>query len=91
MNRALITATILSIITMPAFAQDSAQNHLSAAKARSLGYASSPPSTQNQDNSSRSEAIQRCNSEVAKWNNRDWLTTQETVYRDCMLRHGQSE
>jgi len=91
MNRALITATILSIITMPTFAQDSAQNHRSAAKTRSLGYASSPPSTRNQNNSSRSEAIQTCNSEAAKWSNRDWQTTQATVYRDCMIKHGQPE
>ena len=90
MNRALITATILSIITMPAFAQYSPQNHHSAAKDRSLGYASSPASTRKQDNSSRSEAIQTCNSEAAKWSNRDWQTTQAVVYRDCMLRHGQS-
>jgi Tfp pilus assembly protein PilE len=88
MKRALITAAILSIITMPAFAQYSPQNQQSAAKNRSLGYASAPKSTHE---NTRSEALQTCNAEAAKWSNRDYQTTQATMYRDCMMKHGQSE
>ena len=39
---------------------------------------------------SRDEALQKCNAEAAKWSYRDFQTTNLTVYRDCMARHGQS-
>jgi hypothetical protein len=84
MKRALVTATILCIVTMPAFA--SPNKHHSAAKSRPLGYAYAP---RDNDNAARSEAIQACNAEAGKWVYRDWQTTNITVYRDCMFRHGQ--
>jgi hypothetical protein len=84
MKRALITTAILSIITMPALA--SPNKHHSAAKSQYLGYAYAP---RDNDNAARSEAIRTCNAEAEKWNNRDWETTQLTVYRDCMFQHGQ--
>ena len=65
MRRALITATIFSIIVMPAFAQSAA------------------------DNWSRSEALEKCNAEANKWSSRDYQTTNLTVYRNCMIEHGQ--
>lgn len=92
MKRALITATILSIIVMPAFASPNKRHSAASksyasepmeARSKSLGYASEPMD--------RSQALQKCNSEAAKWSNRDWQTTQATVYRDCMIKHGQPE
>ena len=90
MKRALITAAILSIMAMPAFA--SPNNHHSAARSKSLGYASEPLNRSlgyASEPMNRSEAIRTCNAEAEKWNNRDWETTQLTVYRDCMFKHGQ--
>lgn len=40
---------------------------------------------------SRDEAMQKCNAEAAKWSQRDFQSTNLTVYRGCMARHGQSE
>jgi len=39
---------------------------------------------------SRDEAIQKCNAEAAKFSSRDFQSTNLTVYRGCMARHGQS-
>jgi len=39
---------------------------------------------------SRDVAIQKCNAEAAKFSSRDFQSTNLTVYRGCMARHGQS-
>jgi len=75
----LLVVAIVVVPGAPVFAKD----QYSAAKSKQLGYASAPMD--------RSEALRTCNAEAAKWSNRDWQTTQATVYRDCMRKHGQSE
>jgi hypothetical protein len=67
-----------------------AKNHHSATKSQDLGYAYSPLSAGDRNNTARSEAIRTCNAEAARWRYSDWQTAQETVYRDCMTQHGQS-
>jgi hypothetical protein len=86
MKRALTTLTIVSIVMMPGLAH-SAKKQKTPATSGPLGYAYEPARDNN--NAARSEAIQVCNKEADKWNNRDWQTTQLTVYRDCMVKHGQ--
>ena len=71
----------VAIVAVPGVAA-SAKDQQSAAKSKRLGYAYAPMD--------RSEAIQTCNAEAAKWSYRDFQSTQLTVYRDCMFRHGQS-
>ena len=70
---------VAAIVVVPSVAM--AKDQQSAAKSKTLGYAYAPMS--------RSEAIQACNAEAAKWSYRDFQSTQLTVYRDCMFRHGQ--
>jgi len=74
---ALLIAAAMVVVPGIAVAKDPQ----SAAKFKPLGYAYAPMN--------RSEAIQACNAEAAKWSYRDFQSTQLTVYRDCMLRHGQ--
>jgi len=75
---ALLVAAAIVVVPSVAVAKD----HQSATKSKSLGYAYAPMN--------RSEAIQACNAEASKWSYRDFQSTQLTVYRDCMFRHGQS-
>jgi len=42
-----------------------------------------------QASTARSEAIQTCNAEAAKWRYSDWQSAQITNYRACMTQHGQ--
>jgi hypothetical protein len=86
----LLVVAIVVVPGAPVFAkeQHSATKSKSLAstpmeKSKSLGYASEPMD--------RSEALQKCNAEAAKWSNRDWQTTQATVYGDCMRKYGQPQ
>jgi len=85
MKRSLLSVVIaLSLVpAIPAVAK----KHRSAAKSQSLGYAYEPAPSR--DNNSRTEAIEKCNVEAAKWRYSDWQTAQITNYRDCMTQHGQ--
>lgn len=71
---------VVAIVVVPGAAASAKDQH-SVAKSKRLGYAYAPMD--------RSEAIQACNAEAAKWSYRDFQSTQLTVYRDCMFRHGQ--
>jgi len=75
----LIAAAIVVTPGAPALAQ---QTQTVKSNAGLKANASAPMS--------RDEAIQKCNAEAAKWSYRDFQTTNLTVYRDCMVRHGQS-
>ena len=72
----LIVAAIVVTPGAPALAKKDKSNAASKANAS--------------ETMSRDEAIQKCNAEAAKWSNRDFQTTQATVYGDCMRRYGQS-
>jgi len=78
---ALLLAAAIAIVPGVAVAKD----QQSAAKSKSQGYGGYAYAPMD-----RSEAIQTCNAEAAKWSYRDFQSTQLTVYRDCMFRHGQS-
>lgn len=84
MKRSVLSVVVaLSLVpAVPAVAK----KH-SAAKPQSLGYAYEPAPSQ--DNNPRTEAIQKCNTEAAKWRYSDWQTGQITNYRVCMTEHGQ--
>ena len=92
MKRALITASILSLVMMPAFA--ATNKHHSAARSKNPGYASEPPNGSlgyASEPMDRSEAMRKCNDEANKWSYRDYQTASLTVYRNCMVQHGQTE
>ena len=76
---ALLVAAAIAIGPDVAVAKD--QHSAAKSKSQGYGYAYAPMD--------RSEAIQTCNAEAAKWSYRDFQSTQLTVYRDCMFRHGQ--
>jgi hypothetical protein len=75
---ALLVAAAIAIVPGVAVAKD--QHSAAKSKSQGYGYAYAPMD--------RSEAIQTCNAEAAKWSYRDFQSTQLTVYRDCMFRHG---
>jgi hypothetical protein len=75
----LIVAAIVVTPGAQAFAQ---QAQTEKSNAASRANASVPMS--------RDEAIQKCNAEAAKFSSRDFQSTNLTVYRRCMARHGQS-
>jgi hypothetical protein len=79
----LIMAALVFVGGTPVFAK----SHHSAAKSHNLGYAYEP--NRDQASPARSEAIQKCNAEAAKWRYSDWQSAQITNYRDCMTEHGQ--
>ena len=75
---ALLVAAAIAIVPGVAVAKD---QH-SAAKSKSQGYGYIRAHGQVGSHSD-------CNAEAAKWSYRDFQSTQLTVYRDCMFRHGQ--
>ncbi|MFZ0176260.1 MAG: hypothetical protein WCF47_24360 [Pseudolabrys sp.] len=79
----LLMAALVVVGGTPVFAK----SHHSNAKTHHLGYAYEPG--RDQASTSRSEAIQQCNGEAAKWRYSDWQSAQITNYRDCMTEHGQ--
>jgi hypothetical protein len=84
----LLVAAMVVVPGAPVFAKEQhsaakSKSLGSASDSKSLGYASEPMD--------RSEALQKCNAEAAKWRNRDWQTTQATVYGDCMRKYGQPQ
>jgi hypothetical protein len=76
---ALLVAAAIAIVPGVAVAKD--QHSAAKSKSQGYGYAYAPMD--------RSEAIQTCNAEAAKWSYRDFQSTQLTGYSDCMFRHGQ--
>ena len=78
---ALLVAAAIAIVPGVAVAKDQHSAAKSKSQGYGYGYAYAPMD--------RSEAIQTCNAEAAKWSYRDFQSTQLTVYRDCMFRHGQ--
>ncbi|MGB8754478.1 MAG: hypothetical protein WCD26_02530 [Pseudolabrys sp.] len=79
----LLMAALVVVGGTPVFAK----SHHSSAKTHHLGYAYEPG--RDHASTSRSEAIQKCNAEAAKWRYSDWQSAQITNYRDCMTGHGQ--
>ena len=74
----LVAAAIVFVPGTAALAKDPP----AVAKSKSQGYGGYAYAPMD-----RSEAIQTCNAEAAKWSYRDFQSTQLTVYRDCMFRH----
>ena len=70
---ALLVAAAIAIVPAIAVAKD--QHSAAKSKSQGYGYAYAPMD--------RSEAIQTCNAEAAKWSYRDFQSTQLTVYRDA--------
>jgi hypothetical protein len=80
-SKLLIIVALVVVPGTPAFAK---KHH--SAKSQLPGYAYA---RSDQDNSSRSEAIETCSTQAAKWRYSDWQTAQITNYRVCMTKHGQ--
>ena len=78
----LIVVALVAVSGAPAVAK----KHHSPPKSQPPGYAYAPG---DQDNTARSEAIETCSVEAAKWRYSDWQTAQITNYRACMTKHGQ--
>ena len=76
---------MVALVVVPGTPAVAKKHHLSA-KSQLPGYAYARG---DQDNSSRSEAIEACSTEAAKWRYSDWQTAQITNYRVCMTKHGQ--
>lgn len=77
----LIMVALVAVPGTPAVAK----KHHSSPKSQPPGYAYAP----GDQDYSRSEAIETCSVEAAKWRYSDWQTAQITNYRVCMTRHGQ--
>src|SRR5262245_2925104 len=85
----LLIVTVLTLVpAVPASAKNQHSTAKSQSLGQSLGYAYEPMPSGGQD-VTRSEAIQACSTEAAKWRYSDWQTAQLTNYRSCMAQHGQ--
>jgi hypothetical protein len=73
----LIMVALVAVPGAPAVAK----KHHSSPKFQPPGYAYAP--------GDRSEAIETCSVEAAKWRYSDWQTAQIAKYRACMTKHGQ--
>src|SRR5262245_22684291 len=87
----IVTAlSLVSVSVVPAVAkkQHPAARPQSAGQSlgQSLGYAYEPSRARDMP---RSDAIQTCSTEAAKWRYSDWQSAQLTNYRACMMQHGQ--
>ena len=93
----LLTVVALTLVSaVPAVAKkhhsaaksQSVEQSLRQSSGQSLGYAYEPMPSGG-ENATRSEAIQTCSTEAAKWRYSDWQAAQLTNYRSCMTQHSQ--